>query len=71
MIIKHVLKIHIAMHRVTCFSELYLGHLFLDLYICLPALVLHLSRASVTSDHHSLTMRYFHCTDLPRLFSMQ
>jgi hypothetical protein len=26
MIIKHVLKIHIAMHRFTCFSELYLGH---------------------------------------------
>jgi hypothetical protein len=43
----------------------------LDLYICLPSVVLHLLRAIVTSDHHTLTMRYFHYIYLPCLFLIQ
>jgi hypothetical protein len=43
----------------------------LDFYICLPSLVLHLPRTIVTSDHHTLTMRYFHCIYLPHLFPIQ
>jgi hypothetical protein len=45
-----------------CFSYLFSG---------LIALVLHLSKAIFSPDHHSLAIRYFHCIDLPRLYPIQ